>query len=351
MEWYYMHMPISGVSIFWPGLVLLGFGVGVIGGFFGMGGGWLVTPGLNILGFPISFAIGTDLAQMSANSIVSTMRHAKFGNVDYKLGTIMIIGTLAGVEMGARLVMYLEMLGVVGSVIRYCYMILLVLISWTVFADIAKQKKQFVVGATEETAVGIDWYKRLHKIKIPPMVHFKTAGVYCSVWLPVTISFFIGLVSGTLGIGGGLIVLPAFIYLIGCPTHVAVGTSLYGVMFSGLYGTFTYTMKGRTELAAALIMILGAALGAQIGTIATKYIKGFAIKYAFGLSVIGVFISIFLKQFADKFPGAEHLLLDISSVIIFGLVILLCTYITVKMVQGARKELRDKKAKALVKKA
>lgn len=121
-------------------------------------------------------------------------------------------------------------------------------------------------------------------------------------------------------------------------------------MFSGLYGTFTYTMKGRTELAAALIMILGAAVGAQIGTIATKYIKGFAIKYAFGLSVIGVFISIFLKQFADKFPGVEHLLLDISSVIIFGLVILLCTYITVKMVQGARKELREKKAKTLVKK-
>lgn len=345
MDWAYIHMPISGVLIFWPGLVVLGFGVGVIGGFFGVGGGWLVTPGLNILGFPISFAIGTDLAQMSANSIVSTMRHAKFGNVDYKLGTIMIIGTLAGVELGARLVMYLEHLGIVGTVIRYCYMALLMLIAWTVFVDISKQKKQFVIGGTEETAVGIDWYKRLHRIKIPPMIHFKTAGVYCSLWLPVLISFFIGLISGTLGIGGGLIVLPAFIYLIGCPTHVAVGTSLYGVMFSGLYGTFTYTLKGRTELAAALIMILGAAVGAQIGTIATKYIKGFAIKYAFGLSVIGVFISIFLKQFASKFRSFEHLSLNISTVIIFGLVIVLCTYITVKMVQGAKIELRAKKAR------
>lgn len=345
MDWAYIHMPISGVLIFWPGLVVLGFGVGVIGGFFGVGGGWLITPGLNILGFPISFAIGTDLAQMSANSIVSTMRHAKFGNVDYKLGTIMIIGTLVGVELGARFVMYLEHLGIVGEVIRYCYMALLTLIAWTVFTDISKQKKQFKMGTAEDAAVGIDWYKKLHKIKAPPMIHFKTAGISCSIWLPVSISLFIGLISGTLGIGGGLIVLPAFIYLLGCPTHVAVGTSLYGVMFSGLYGTFTYTLKGRTELGAALIMILGAAVGAQIGTIATKYIKGFAIKYAFGLSVMGVFVSIFLKQFASRFPGNERLLIGISTGIIFGLVVMLCTYITVKMIQGAKNELRAKAAR------
>ncbi|MCL4557028.1 MAG: sulfite exporter TauE/SafE family protein [Deltaproteobacteria bacterium] len=347
MDWAYIHMPISGVSMFWPGLGVLGFGVGVIGGFFGVGGGWLVTPGLNILGFPISFAIGTDLAQMSAGSIVSTMRHAKFGNVDYRLGTIMIAGTLGGVEIGARFVMYLEHLGIVGGVIRYCYLVLLTLIAWTVFTDISRQRKQCVVVATEETAVGIDWYKSLHRINIPPMIHFKTAGIHCSVWLPIFISLFIGLISGTLGIGGGLIVLPAFIYLLGCPTHVAVGTSLYGVMFSGLYGTFTYTLKGRTELLAALIMVLGAAVGAQIGTIATKYIQGLAIRYAFGLSVMGVFASIFLKQFASRFHGHERLFLNASTVIIFGLVILLCTYITVKMVQGAGKELRTGKDKTM----
>ena len=85
MDWLHVLMPIAGIEIFWPGLVILGLGVGMIGGFFGMGGGWMVTPGLNILGFPMAFAIGTDIAQMAGPSIISTARHARFGNVDYRL--------------------------------------------------------------------------------------------------------------------------------------------------------------------------------------------------------------------------------------------------------------------------
>ena len=94
MDWLFILMPIAGVKIFWPGLIILGIGVGVIGGFFGMGGAWMVTPGLNILGFPMAFAIGTDIAHMAGKSLISTMRHGKFGNVDYKLGLIMVFGTV-----------------------------------------------------------------------------------------------------------------------------------------------------------------------------------------------------------------------------------------------------------------
>ena len=103
MDWLYVLMPISGVNIFWPGLIILGLGVGIIGGFFGMGGAWMVTPGLNILGFPMAFAIGTDVAHMAGKSLISTMRHGKFGNVDYKLGLTMLAGTIIGVELGAGL--------------------------------------------------------------------------------------------------------------------------------------------------------------------------------------------------------------------------------------------------------
>ena len=111
MDWLYVLMPISGVTIFWPGLVILGIGVGIIGGFFGMGGAWMVTPGLNILGFPMAFAIGTDIAHMAGKSLISTMRHGRFGNVDYRLGVIMIIGTIAGFEIGAQMIMWLERIG------------------------------------------------------------------------------------------------------------------------------------------------------------------------------------------------------------------------------------------------
>ena len=140
MEWMYMHMPISGVNIFWPGLIILGAGLGVIGGFFGMGGAWMVTPGLNMLGFPMAFAIGTDIAQMAGKSLISTMRHGKFGNVDYKLGFIMLGGTIIGFEVGAQAVMYLERLGNVEKVVRWVYLVLLIFITWMVFHDVAKRK-------------------------------------------------------------------------------------------------------------------------------------------------------------------------------------------------------------------
>ena len=181
MEWLYVLMPIAGVKIFWPGLIILGVGVGVIGGFFGMGGAWMVTPGLNILGFPMAFAIGTDIAHMAGKSLISTMRHGKFGNVDYKLGCIMIVGTVAGFEIGAQMVMWMERLGNVEKVVRYIYLVLLVLIAWTVFADVVKKmnKDRAAVKAGKEVdalSTGIEWHKTLHKMKIPPMVHLTCRG-------------------------------------------------------------------------------------------------------------------------------------------------------------------------------
>src|SRR5512146_1882010 len=118
MDWLHIFMPISGTEIFWPGLVVLGCGVGMIGGFFGMGGGWMVTPGLNILGFPMAFAIGTDIAQMSGPALISTARHTRFGNVDYKLGLIMVGGTVCGFESGAQMIMWLERIGKVDFYVR-----------------------------------------------------------------------------------------------------------------------------------------------------------------------------------------------------------------------------------------
>ncbi|MBF0233728.1 MAG: sulfite exporter TauE/SafE family protein [Desulfamplus sp.] len=350
MDWLYVLMPISGVTIFWPGLVILGVGVGIIGGFFGMGGAWMVTPGLNILGFPMAFAIGTDIAHMAGKSLISTMRHGKFGNVDYKLGIIMIIGTVGGFEVGAQMIMWLERLGNVEVVVRTLYLILLGLIAWMVFADVAKKMRKdreaIARGeAVDALSTGIEWHKALHKIKIAPMIHFEAAGITCTAWLPIIISFLTGWIAGILGIGGGLIRMPALIYLVGCPTHVAVGTDLFEVMISGLYGAFTYTMKGRTELVAAVIMLVGAAVGAQIGTVATKYIKGYGIRIAFGLAVIGCALSIILKLLAKQIPTYSAFFNNSSTTLVLGLVFLMSLYITVKMVQGAKAEVAAKKRK------
>jgi len=350
MEWLYILMPIAGVKIFWPGLIILGIGVGIIGGFFGMGGAWMVTPGLNILGFPMAFAIGTDIAHMAGKSLISTMRHGKFGNVDYKLGIIMLVGTVVGFECGAQMVMWLERLGSVEKVVRWIYIALLAFIAWMVFHDVAKraQKERAAAARGEKldvTATGVEWHKTLHKIKIPPMVHLEVAGIYCSAWLPIFVSFLTGWLAGILGIGGGLIRMPALIYMIGCPTHVAVGTDLFEVAISGLYGAATYTFKGRTELVAAMVMLVGAAMGAQVGAVATKYIKGYGIRIAFGLAVIGCAVSILMKLVQPWVPQYKDILNTSSTVLVLGLVSLMSLYIFVKMVQGVKQELAQKQQK------
>ena len=348
MDWLYILMPIAGVKIFWPGLIILGIGVGIIGGFFGMGGAWMVTPGLNILGFPMAFAIGTDIAHMAGKSLISTMRHGKFGNVDYKLGLIMLVGTVVGFECGAQMVMWLERLGSVEKVVRWIYIGLLAFIAWMVFHDVAKraQKEREAAAKGEKLeagATGVEWHKTLHKIKIPPMVHLKEAGIYCSAWLPIFVSFLTGWLAGILGIGGGLIRMPALIYMIGCPTHVAVGTDLFEVAISGLYGAATYTFKGRTELVAAMVMLVGAAMGAQVGAVATKYIKGYGIRIAFGLAVIGCALSILMKLVQPWVPQYKALLDTSSTVLVLGLVSCMSLYIFVKMIQGVKQELAQKK--------
>ncbi len=343
MDWLHVLMPISGAVIFWPGLVVLGFGVGMIGGFFGMGGGWMVTPGLNILGFPMAFAIGTDIAQMSGPSVVSTLRHGKFGNVDYRLGLTMVIGTVCGLETGAQMIMWLEKIGKIDLYVRCGYLALLTLIAWLVFTDVSKRRRKereaLASGKKlDKLATGIEWHKTLHKIKIPPVVHFKHAGIHCSIWLPIAVSFFTGWLAGVLGIGGGLIRMPALIYLVGCPTHIAVGTDLFEIVISGLYGAATYSYKGRTELLAAIIMVVGAAIGAQIGSIATKYVKGYGIRIFFGFAVLGCWLSILFKIVAAAVPSLKNVLDIGAAVLILGLVSALSLYILAKFVNGVREE-------------
>jgi uncharacterized membrane protein YfcA len=353
MEWLYVQMPIAGVQIFWPGLIILGLGVGIIGSFFGMGGGWMVTPGLNILGFPMAFAIGTDIAHMAGNSLISTMRHSKFGNVDYRLGFIMVVGTVCGFESGAQTIMWLERIGKVDTIVRSSYLVLLSLIAWLVFTDVYQKMKKdraaIVSGEPKQPVhVGIQWFKTFHRLKIPPMVHFKRAGIYCSAWVPISVSFVTGFLAGILGIGGGLIRMPALIYLVGVPTHVAVGTDLFEVVISALYGCASYTYKGRTELVAAVIMLVGASIGAQIGSVATKYVKGYGIRVFFGVAVVGCALSIAFKLIASASPSVRTFFNGAAAVLILGLVAALSLFIFLKFLKGAREELAMKKSQGQV---
>ncbi|HUT51756.1 MAG TPA: sulfite exporter TauE/SafE family protein [bacterium] len=327
MDMFHIYLPIAGMQFNVLLLLLIGFTVGVCGGFFGIGGAWIVTPALNIFGFPMPYAIGTDLAHMGGKSIVSTIRHGKFGNVDVRLALSMIIGTTVGMELGARLVMYLERMGLAESYIRKLYVVFLLLIGSYVLYDYITYvfKKSKAAKAGEPATVQHETFAhKLQRINIPPMIHFKASKITCSLWLPVMVGLATGIVASVLGVGGGFIRMPALIYLVGCPTLVAVGTDLFEVMITGAYGAFTYGIKGRVDLVAAIWMLFGAAVGAQMGTVAVKYVRGYSIRLLFAITIFIACASVLMKQL--KFQLASSILIltagiAISSVIIGWLIV------------------------------
>ncbi len=211
---------------------------------------------------------------------------------------------------------------------------MLLLVAVVIIADYKKTNDNKKNGKKDdEKAEGITWYKTLHKIHIPSMMEFKVSEIRRSVWLPVFVTFFTGVMAGFLGVGGSFLRMPALVFLVGCPTHVAVGTDLFEVMISGLYGTLTYGVKGRIEIYAVAVMLSGAAIGAQIGSVATKYATGPGIRVAFALTAVACMISVILKQFSYTIP---------ATVVIMSAVSLMCVYISIIMVRGVARELKEK---------
>jgi uncharacterized membrane protein YfcA len=322
MDHFMIYLPIADMHFNVLLLLLIGFTVGVCGGFFGIGGAWIVTPALNIFGFPMPYAIGTDMAHMGGKSIVSTIRHGKFGNVDIRLGVSMIVGTTIGMEIGAQLVMFLERAGLAESVIRKAYIIFLAFIGSYVLYDYIKHTRKTSRSASSGAPAAKDdmtLAHRLQRLKIPPMIHYPASGITCSLWMPILVGLVTGIVASVLGVGGGFIRMPALIYLIGCPTVVAVGTDLFEVMITGAYGSLTYGIKGRVELIAAVWMLLGAAVGAQLGTVAVKYVRGYSIRLLFAMTIFIACASVLLKQLNLQTASSVTILaaaIVISAVII-----------------------------------
>lgn len=321
MDFFTIYLPIAGVHFNVLILLLVGFTVGVCGGFFGIGGAWIATPALNIFGLPMPYAIGTDLAHVGGKSIVSTMRHGRFGHVDVRLGMAMILGTTVGMELGAQVVLALERAGLAESVIRKAYVVLLALIGSYVMGDYLRHRarQRRALAGSEPPPPRTTLAQRLQRVRIPPMVHFAASGISCSLWLPVLVGLFTGVIASVFGVGGGFIRMPALVYLVGCPTAIAIGTDLFEVMITGAYGAFSYGVKGRVELLAAMWMLLAAAVGAQLGTVAVKYVRGYSIRLLFAITIFVACVSVLLKQL--EFQLASSIMILASGIGISGVII------------------------------
>lgn len=301
-----IFLPIAGVEIMAWKLILLGFTVGVIGGFFGVGGAFMVTPALNVFGFPMAYAIGTDMAHIAGKSIVATAKHRKFGNVDMKLGLIMIVGTAVGIETGAHFIMWLEKVGKVDHIVRLSYMVLLFGLGTFMLYEYFKLTKGAGRGEKVSDAGTSGLALKMHKINMPPMVHLRVSGFTISVWVILGVAAFTGFIAGFLGVGGGFIRMPSLLYVIGAPTRIAVGTDLFEVMASGAYGAFSYAMKGRVEIIAAVVMLIGASVGAQFGTLATQYVKGLKIRLYFSVTMLLAGVSVVFKHVAGAHKAVYY---------------------------------------------
>jgi uncharacterized membrane protein YfcA len=281
-----MYFPISDVTVNPLFLAGVGFVVGLLGGFFGVGGGFLAGPMMFLVGVPMNFVVGTDLAHMTGKSIVAARRHRALGHVDIKLGLLMVVGTVPGIEVGARIVEGLEATGVIDQVLGITYIVILVAIgSFTAWESL--RALQLVGTEKMDTADALAFEgvsRRVHGLRLRPLISLPESGIESvSLWIIVIVSFLTGLFAGVLGVGGGFIRMPMLVYLLGVPTHVAVGTDLFEVVISAGFGTVTHALKGNVDILMALVMQTGAAIGAQIGAVSTRFFAGPRIRLFFSV--------------------------------------------------------------------
>jgi uncharacterized membrane protein YfcA len=291
-----VYFPLSGVSISPVLLAGVGFLVGVLGGFFGVGGGFIAGPLMYLAGVPINFVVGTDLAHMTGKSIVASRRHRALGHVDIKLGLIMVIGTVVGVEVGARTLVWLVNVRLADRVIGLTYIVILLIISgFTVWESTRALNMMRIERLPASDAVSFGGVSHnVRHLKVPPIVSFPHSGIDAiSVWAVLGVGFVSGLSTGVLGVGGGFIRMPLLVYVLGMPTHVAVGTDLFEIVISSGFGTLTHALKGNVDVLMAMVMHTGAALGAQIGASLTRYFQGPRIRLIFaGLPLVGAVLMV-----------------------------------------------------------
>jgi uncharacterized membrane protein YfcA len=292
-----MYFPIAGVHLDPLILVLLGFVVGMLGGFFGVGGSFLAGPALFALGVPFNFVVGTDLIHIMGKSLVAAREHHVLGNIDLKLAAIMVIGTIIGSETGVQAVEYFKKGGHVDLAVGIVSIVVFSFIG--IFGGIeawkAVQLRRSGAQASgrKQDLVAFNFLARAFGgIGLPPRVSLKQSGIKSiSVWSIILVSLIGGLFSGFLGGGAGYIRLPSMVYLLGIPTHIAVGTDLFEIIISAGYGAARHAMNGNVDILIALVMQTGAAIGAQTGASLTQHFSGPRIRLAFApLPILGAIL-------------------------------------------------------------
>jgi hypothetical protein len=291
------------------------------------------------MGYEPNVAVGSGLAFVFGTSVIATLKHRDLGQVDYKLGVSMIIGTTLGIEVGKLGLEYLQHIGLADSVVSVAYVALLGGIGVFVTRE-ALRGGDGGLSHDVEDADGDDHdipdlAKRIQSYRIPPMISLR-GGITVSLWMVLIVAFFTGLLSGFLGVGGGFIRMPALFYAIGVPVPVAVGTDLFEIVFSGGIGSFLYAQSGAVDLSIVAPLLAGSALGARMGAAATSLVDEDGIKIYFGVMLLLGAIAVAIRQIGN-FLGIDVLNV-VSLVVIVGAALLVAGAVVVSSVRELRTE-------------
>ncbi len=281
-----IYLPIAEMSanIF----LLLGMGgiVGFLSGAFGVGGGFLMTPLLIFIGVPPAVAVATEANQIVAASVSGVMAHWRRGNVDFKMGGVLLIGGFVGSSIGVWLFSVLRALGQIELVISLCFVVFLGVIGGLMLVESARSmfRRRWRSGAARRRLHQHYWVHGL-----PFKMRFRRSKLYISALLPLGIGFVVGMLAAIMGVGGGFFMVPAMIYLLGMPTSVVVGTSLFQIIFVTANVTFLQAVQNVTvDVLLALLLLIGGVIGAQFGARAGARLGGEQLRGLLALIVLVV---------------------------------------------------------------
>jgi uncharacterized membrane protein YfcA len=282
-------LPVAGISINIWLLIAVGGVVGLLSGLLGVGGGFLLTPILMMIGVPPMVAAASDANSIVATSSSGVGAHFRLKNVDMKMGTFLLLGGLLGSAVGVHAIKVLKNLGNADLVITLTYIVVLGFVGGYIVRDSLHRMRAGLVVPKKIRR------HRMHTLldRLPLQMDFPRSGVRHSILLPILLCCLVGVLTAIMGVGGGFMLVPVMVYILGMPAHVAVGTSLFQILFTCAGTTLMQAASNHTvDLVLALLLAMGSTVGAQIGARLSRMLRGEQLMIILGILALAVMLKM-----------------------------------------------------------
>ena len=287
-----IYLPIANLSVNAFVIVLLGGVVGILSGMFGVGGGFLTTPLLIFYGIPPAVAAASASTQVTGASVSGVLAHLRRGGVDFRMGGVLVVGGMLGTGMGAIIFELLSQWGQIDTVITILYFVML----GSIGALMAKESLQSIIAMRRGKP--LPPRKRRHHplvANLPLRWRFYASGLYISPLAPLILGFITGILTMLLGVGGGFVMVPAMLYILGMGARVVVGTSLFQILFVTMTSTMMHSLTTKAvDIVLAVLLLIGSVTGAQLGARFAQQMKPEYLRLALAIIVLAVALRMVL---------------------------------------------------------